>query len=146
MHNYIICKSCVFFWQKNTRKPTWAKGRPGPWSSDNSDNKEIIKAAVLLGANEEEASKEMSEVMALMENLVKLTNKHLVFSDFPASWRSMGYSQDMDVQSFMYKKQIVDQNALNKVGDLSEAFPGVRHHHYETNPFSRWTGLLISKR
>ena len=84
---------------------------------------------MLLGANEEEASKEMAEVMELMENLANLTNKHLVFSDIPASWRSMGNSQEMDVQSFMYKKQIVDQKALNKVGDLSEAFPGVRHLH-----------------
>ena len=90
---------------------------------------------MLLGANEEQASKEMAEVMEFMENLAKLTIKHLVFSDFPASRRSMGFSQEMDVQSFMYKKQIVDKKALNKVGDLSEAFPGVRHlHHYETNP------------
>ena len=90
---------------------------------------------MLLGANEEQASKEMAEVMEFMENLAKLTIKHLVFSDVPASWRSMGFSQEMDVQSFMYKKQMVDKNAINKVGDLSEAFPGVRHlHHYETNP------------
>ena len=76
----------------------------------------------------------MAEVMEFMENLAKLTIKHLVFSDLPASWRSMGYSQEMDVQSFMYKKQMVDKNALNKVGDLSEVFPGVRHlHHNETN-------------
>ena len=90
---------------------------------------------MLLGANEEQASKEMAEVMEFMENLANLTIKHLVLSDFPASWRSMGNSLEMDVQSFMYKKQMVDKNALNKVGDLSEAFPGVRdHHHNETNP------------
>ena len=90
---------------------------------------------MLLGANEEQASKEMAEVMEFMENLAKLTIKHLVLSDFPASRRSMGFSQEMDVQSFMYKKQMVDKNAINKVGDLSEAFPGVRHlHHYKTNP------------
>ena len=84
---------------------------------------------MLLGANEEQASKEMAEVMEFMENLAKLTIKHLVFSDFPASRRSMGFSQEMDVQSFMYKKQMVDKNAINKVGDLSGVFPGVRHLH-----------------
>ena len=91
----------------------------------------MIKAAVLLGANEEEASKEMGEVVELMKNLANLTKKHLVFS-------KMGDSQDKVVQSYMYKKQIVNQDALNKVGKLREAFPEVRHHHqYETNPLSR---------
>ena len=85
---------------------------------------EIIKAAVLLGANEEEASKEMGEVVELMENLIKLTQKHLVWSNY--------------TEMNMWKSQIVDQNALNKVGKLREAFPEVRHHHhYKTNPLSR---------
>ena len=89
---------------------------------------------MLLGANEEEASKEMAEVMEFMENLLNLTIKHLVFSDLPASWRSMGNSQEMNVRSYMYKKQMVDKNALNKVGELIGVFPGVRHHHhYKTN-------------
>ena len=95
---------------------------------------EIIKAAVLLGANEEEASKEMGEVVELMENLINLTKKHLVFSEN----LRMGDGQEKVVQSYMYKKQIVEENALNKVGKLREAFPEVRHHHqYETNPLSR---------
>ena len=71
----------------------------------------------------------MAEVMEFMENLANLTIKHLVLSDFPASRQSMGFSQEMDVRSYMYKKQIVDQKAPNKVGDLSEAFPGVRQLH-----------------
>ena len=86
---------------------------------------------MLLGANEEQASKEMADVMELMGNLVNLTKKHLVFSDSPA-WLKISNSQKMDAQSYMYKKLAVDPNALNKVGDLSEAFPGVSHHHFVT--------------
>ena len=79
---------------------------------------EIIKAAVLLGANEEEASKEMGEVVELMENLINLTKKHLVCSNYT----------DMNVL----------KSQTNKVGKLRDAFPEVRHHHhYETNPLSR---------
>ena len=91
----------------------------------------MIKAAVLLGANEEEASKEMAEVMELMGNLVKLTKKHLNFSAIPP-WLNRSNSQDMDAQSYMYKKLTVDPTALNKVGDLSETFPEVRRHHFVT--------------
>ena len=77
----------------------------------------MIKAAVLLGANEEEASKEMAEVMELMGNLVNLTKKHLNFYDI-LPWLNTSKSQD--------------PNALNKVGDLSETFPEVRRHHFVT--------------
>ena len=59
----------------------------------------MIKEAVLLGANEEQASKETAEVMQLMEKLTNLTEKH---------------------QEFAFRRK-----QLNKVGDLKEVFPEV---------------------
>ena len=60
----------------------------------------MIKAAVLLGANEEQASKETVEVIQLMGKLAKLNKKHL--------------DPDAGIQ-------------LHKVGDLKDVYPEVRN-------------------
>ena len=59
----------------------------------------MIKAAVLLGANEEQASKETVEVIQLMGKLAKLNKKHGIKAGIQ----------------------------LHKVGDLKDVYPEVRN-------------------
>ena len=101
--------------------------KAGVWSSKKGllyiFYQETLKlVAVKLGATKEEASKEMGEVMDLMEKLANLTRKHLVLSDFP--W--LGDNQQMDVPSYVSRKLTVAPSALNKVGDLGKEYPEVK--------------------
>ena len=101
--------------------------KAGVWSSKKGllyiFYKETLKlVAVKLGATKEEASKEMGEVMDLMEKLANLTRKHLVLSDFPR----LGDSQQMDARSYTSRKLTVAPSALNKVDDLGKEYPEVK--------------------
>ena len=68
----------------------------------------VTKVAVKLGANKDEASKEMEEVLQFMMKLAVLTIKNLKISDIPSDFNTMPLPEQI------------------KVSDLRKEYPEVK--------------------
>ena len=68
----------------------------------------MTKVAVKLGANKDEASKEMEEVLQFMMKLAVLTIKNLKISDIPSDFNTMPLPEQI------------------KVSDLRKEYPEVK--------------------